>query len=128
MMPYEKFEAWRVSHRLVLTTYATTEKWPKHELYGLIAQVRRAACSVPMNIAEGAAKKGNREFRRYLDISLGSLSEVSYCLLLGRDLGYLSESEWRELDELRNRCANSSGGYIKQCRKRQERLDFTRTA
>lgn len=118
MMPYEKFEAWRVSHRLVLTTYATTEKWPKHELYGLIAQVRRAACSVPMNIAEGAAKKGNREFRRYLDISLGSLSEVSYCLLLGRDLGYLSESEWRELDELRNRCGQLVWGLYQAVQKK----------
>lgn len=117
-MPYEKFEAWRVSHRLVLTTYATTEEWPKHELYGLIAQVRRAACSVPMNIAEGAAKKGNREFRRYLDISLGSLSEVSYCLLLGRDLGYLSESEWRELDELRNRCGQLVWGLYQAVQKK----------
>jgi four helix bundle protein len=55
-----------------------------------------------MNIAEGSAKRGSRELRRYLDISLGSLSELAYCTLLARDLGYLSGEEWEQLDAERN--------------------------
>jgi four helix bundle protein len=77
MMPYEKFEAWQVAHELALEIYRVTDKWPKEERFGLTIQLRRAALSAPTNIAEGAAKRGNREFRRFLDIALGSLSEVS---------------------------------------------------
>ncbi|MGZ8399314.1 MAG: four helix bundle protein [Gemmatimonadales bacterium] len=57
-MPYEKYHAWRVSHSLALEVYQATEQWPRSELYGLTAQTRRAALSVPTNIAEGAAKLG----------------------------------------------------------------------
>jgi four helix bundle protein len=103
MMPYEKYDAWKVSHSLALEVYRTTEEWPKSELYGLTAQTRRAALSVPTNIAEGAAKLGAREFRRYLDISLGSLSELSYLLRFSHDRHLLQPAEWERLDSLRNR-------------------------
>jgi len=103
MMPYQKLVAWKISHELALETYRITESWPKNELYGLTAQTRRAALSVPTNIAEGAAKFGHREFRRYLDISLGSLSELSYLLLFSRDRGLLSSSDWEVMDLQRNR-------------------------
>jgi four helix bundle protein len=85
MMPYERLDAWNRCHELVLKVYAVTRDWPRYEQYGLISQVRRAAVSAATNIAEGGAKRGPREFRRYLDISLGSLSEVSYLLRLARD-------------------------------------------
>ena len=103
MMPYEKFEAWKVSHSLALEVYKVTEQWPKSELYGVTAQTRRAALSVPTNIAEGAAKLGPREFRRYLDISLGSLSELSYLRRFSHDRTLLGTAEWQRLDALRNR-------------------------
>jgi four helix bundle protein len=103
MMRYEKYDAWRVSHTLALEVYQTTEQWPRSELYGLTAQTRRAALSVPTNIAEGAAKLGPREFRRYLDISLGSLSELSYLLRFSHDRQLLRTAEWERLDALRNR-------------------------
>ena len=103
MMPYERWEAWQVSHRLVRRIYLATQKWPKFELYGLTSQTRSAAFSVPVNIAEGSAKRGSRELRRFLDISLGSLSELAYCLRLARDLEYLSEEDWVEIDDERNR-------------------------
>jgi four helix bundle protein len=103
MMPYEKLLAWKVAHELALKTYHVTDSWPKNELYGLTAQIRRAALSVPTNIAEGVAKSGPREFRRYLDISLGSLSELSYLLLFGRDRGLLSLGEWERLNSKRDR-------------------------
>ncbi len=103
MMPYEKYEAWKASHALALQVYGSTDKWPTREHYGLTAQTRRAALSVPTNIAEGAAKLGPREFRRYLDISLGSLSELSYLLRFSRDRGVLDIEEWQRLDVMRNR-------------------------
>ena len=102
-MPYEKFDAWKVSHQLALEVYSTTAKWPKCERYELTSQTRRAALAAPTNIAEGAAKRGSREFRRYLDISLGSLSELSYLLRFGRDLGFLEEDAYQELEQLRGR-------------------------
>ncbi|HEV2672793.1 MAG TPA: four helix bundle protein [Gemmatimonadales bacterium] len=103
MKPYERLHAWQVAHQLVLTIYRTTQSFPKNELYGLTSQARRAAFAVAANIAEGSAKKGAREFRRYLDIAVGSLSELTYILLLAKDLNLLQESTWEEIDDLRNR-------------------------
>src|SRR3954453_18288141 len=84
MMPYEKLLAWKVAHELALEVYRTTESWPKTELYGVVSQLRRAALAIPTNLAEGVAKSGPREFRRYIDIALGSASELSYLLLFSR--------------------------------------------
>ncbi len=103
MTPYERLHAWQASHQLVKAIYQVTQRWPKTELYGLTAQCRRAAFYIAVNIAEGSAKRGSREFRRFLDISVGSMSEVSYCLLLARDLGYLTESDWQEIEAQRNK-------------------------
>jgi four helix bundle protein len=101
MMPYERFRAWQACDALVLAVYQVTAKFPKSELYGLTSQSRRAAVSGATNIAEGAAKRGPREFRRYLDIAIGSLSEVSYLLRLACKLGFLREDEWQQIDDLR---------------------------
>ena len=103
MMPYEKFEAWRVTHEMALEVYKVTEQWPSSERYHLTAQTRRAALSVPTNIAEGAAKRGVREFRRYLDISLGSLSELTYLLRFCKDRGILDSRAFENLTVLRDR-------------------------
>src|SRR5712664_1213520 len=78
--------AWHAAHQLVLLTYRVTKNLPREELYGLTSQARRAAFSVAANIAEGSAKKGPREFRRYLDIAVGSLSELAYIFQLVKDL------------------------------------------
>jgi len=102
-MPYEKLLAWKVAHELALDIYRVTERWPRSELYGLTSQARRAALSIPTNIAEGVAKAGPREFRRFLDMCLGSASELSYLLLFSRDCGLLSLAEWEQLDSKRNR-------------------------
>jgi four helix bundle protein len=102
-MPYEKLLAWKVSHVLALEIYRTTESWPKTELYGVVSQLRRAALAIPTNLAEGVAKSGPREFRRYIDIALGSASEVSYLLLFSRDRGLLPVQEWELLNAERNR-------------------------
>lgn len=72
MMPYERFDAWHACYGLTLLTYRITAQFPNHERYGLVSQMRRAAFSTAANIAEGAAKRGRAEFRRFLDMSLGS--------------------------------------------------------
>jgi four helix bundle protein len=108
--PYERFEAWKVAHDLALEVYRITEEWPAGERYQLTSQVRRAALSVPTNIAEGAAKKGVREFRRYLDIARGSLSELSYLLRFSKDRKVLDVETFHALDEIRNRCGKVMWG------------------
>jgi four helix bundle protein len=118
MPVYEKYMAWEVSHTLALEIYQATERWPRSELYGLTAQTRRAALAVPTNIAEGAAKLGPREFRRYLDISLGSLSELSYLLRFSHDRLLLDTADWQRLDALRNRAGKLVWGLYKCVRKR----------
>jgi four helix bundle protein len=100
MANYQRFAAWEACHQLCLAVYRATGSWPSAERFGLTSQVRRAAHSAAANIAEGPAKRGFREFRRYLDISLGSLSELAYTLELARDLSILAEEEWRRLAEL----------------------------
>ena len=86
------------------------KQWPTQERYQLTAQIRRAALSVPTNIAEGAAKRGPREFRRYLDIARGSLSEVSYLLRFRKDRGILNEDSFRSLHQLRDRVGKLTWG------------------
>ncbi len=83
--------------------YRATETWPKSERYELTGQARRAALCAPTNIAEGAAKRGTREFRRYVDIALGSLSELSYLLRFSKDRGLLDKETFHSSEQLRNR-------------------------
>ncbi len=99
---YERFSAWQLTHKLALAIYRITDSWPKDERFGLTSQIRRAALSVPTNIAEGVARRGSREFRRFLSISLGSLSEVRYLLRFSRDLGVLQADKWLSLETQRN--------------------------
>ena len=91
MATHKRFLAWQECHKLVLAIYQVTECFPKHETYGLTSQLRRAALSAAVNIVEGASKKGRNEFRHFLDISLGSLSEVEYELEVAAALRYLKE-------------------------------------
>src|SRR2546428_12670502 len=80
MMPYERFEAWNLCDELALAVYRVTQAFPKHELYGLTAQARRAAFSAALNIAEGSAEPGPPEVGRLLNVAIGALSELSYTL------------------------------------------------
>jgi four helix bundle protein len=103
VLGHERLLAWKLCHDLVLAVYRTSQGWPVHERYGLTAQIRRAVTSAPTNIAEGAAKHGSKEYRRYLDIALGSLAETAYLLMLARDLEMIPHVEWEALDGLRKR-------------------------
>jgi len=113
MASYERFTAWKLSYALALKVYEATDSFPRSELYGLTSQVRRAAFSVAANIAEGAAKRGRREFRRYLDIALGSVTELQVALRLARDRGYLTAEAWAELEQFRNRAGAVTWGLYR---------------
>jgi four helix bundle protein len=85
---FEQLEVWQQSHALVLWVYATTSKLPADERFGLVSQMRRAAISIPANIAEGFKRRGAKEKCRFYNISQGSLEELRYFIILCRDLGY----------------------------------------
>jgi four helix bundle protein len=78
---------------LVVSVYSVTTTFPQHEQYGLVSQLRRAAVSVPANIAEGAARNGSKEFLHFLGIASGSLSELDTLIDLARQLGYVENTE-----------------------------------
>jgi four helix bundle protein len=101
--PYEKLHAWRECHELALGVYRATKTFPSDERYGLTSQLRRAAFSGAVNIVEGSSRKGRKEFRRFLDISLSSLTEVGYALRFAKEAGLLEESVWRDLNDRQNR-------------------------
>ena len=91
MAPHKRLVAWKECHALVLAVYKATESFPKHELYGLTSQLRRAAFSAAANIVEGVSRKGRNELRHFLDISLGSLAEVEYGLEVAGSLRYIKQ-------------------------------------
>lgn len=91
MKDFHNLKVWEKSHNLALSIYKTTNELPRTELYGLTAQIRRAAGSIPANIAEGSGRGSDGELARYLLISMGSASELKYHLLLAKDLGSLTK-------------------------------------
>ena len=103
--PARRFEdliVWQKSHALVLAIYQATRRFPKEEMYGLASQMRRAAVSVPANIAEGFKKRSHPDKVKFYNISQGSLEELRYYLILSRDLGYAGDSDLAQatLDEV----------------------------
>lgn len=80
---------WQKAHQFVLSVYKSIKSFPKHEIYGLSSQFRRAAVSIPANISEGFRRKSNPDKFRFMNIAQGSVEECRYYLILARDLGYI---------------------------------------
>jgi four helix bundle protein len=99
MRDYTKIEAWRRADDLVVAIYEHTRKFPKEELYGLTTQLRRAALSMPANIAEGSARGSKRDYLHFLYIARGSLTETQYFVHLAHRLGYLSDEAYSQIAE-----------------------------
>jgi four helix bundle protein len=90
---FQQLEVWQESHKLVLMIYQVTKEFPGEEKYGLVSQMRRAAISIPANIAEGFKRRGIQDKLRFYNISEGSLEELKYFFILSSDLKYLSSSD-----------------------------------
>ena len=97
MRPHEKLEVWKKAVDFVVTVYQETESFPNHEKFGLTSQIRRAAVSIPANIAEGAARQSDKEFAYFLSNAQGSSSELETEVLIAHRLDYLSESVYLEM-------------------------------
>jgi four helix bundle protein len=93
MRDYKNLIVWARSHALTLVLYRATESFPKSETFGLTSQIRRAAVSIPTNLAEGCGRWGDGDMGRFVQIAMGSASELDYLLLLANDLGYLQGHE-----------------------------------
>lgn len=98
--PHKKLDVWKLSMELSKTVYRLTAAFPGEEKFGLVSQMRRAAVSVPSNIAEGAARSSNNEFRNFLSIARSSLSELDTQLDLSQQLGFITEQSRRDIDTL----------------------------
>jgi four helix bundle protein len=93
----EELEVFKLSHSLVLNVYKLTENFPPEERFGLIQQMRRSAYSIPMNLIEGSNRLSTKEYRRFVGIAKGSAGEISYQVMLAKDLGYVPEEVYSEL-------------------------------
>ena len=98
MGDFMKLAVWQKAHELTLQVYERTASWPRHELFGLTSQTRRAAASIAANIAEGCGRNSDAELARYTRTSLGSANELSYYVILARDLSYLDSAGHDDLE------------------------------
>jgi len=98
MQDFKNLKVWKKSHALTLEVYRETLRFPAEEKYGLVAQIRQAAVSVESNLAEGTARSGDPEFRRFAFMALGSACEMECQFILARDLGQLSGSAFERLN------------------------------
>jgi four helix bundle protein len=116
--PYERLEAWRACHELAVAVYRSTTRWPASERYGLVDQARRAAYSAAANLVEGSGRAGARELKRFVAISLGSLAELEYLVVLARDVGLIDATERTILAGLIGRAGQLTGGLHRALRRR----------
>ncbi len=97
MRNYRQLDIWQLAHELALSAYVVSGEFPPEERFGLASQLRRAASSVPTNIAEGSGRPTQTDFARFVGMALGSLSEFDSHVILARDLGYVDASVSEEL-------------------------------
>lgn len=114
MPPYRNLKAWEHAERLAVECVRASRGFPEFEQHSLADQLRRAAYSVPLNIAEGSAKRGSREYRRYLDTARGSLAEVETMLGMARSLGYLRPADFGRLEALATETSKTLYGLLRK--------------
>ncbi|MFI0425358.1 MAG: four helix bundle protein [Flavobacterium sp.] len=98
MRDFKKYDIWQLSHELTLEVYKITSIFPKEELFGITSQLRRATSSIPTNISEGCGRNSDKEFNQFLNIALGSALETEYLLILSKDLNYLNQEKFQDLE------------------------------
>ena len=111
---FTQLNTWKEAHRLVLDIYRLTKNFPREEQFGLTNQVRRAVISITSNIAEGFSRNSYKEKSQFYSMALGSLSEVQNQLLIARDLGYITQSEFTKLANQTITISKLLNGLIKK--------------
>lgn len=104
LVGYERLVAWQVADEFAWEVYLLTDTFPKHELYGLTSQLRRAVLSVPLNIVEGHSRYNKNEFRNFLRIALGSLAQSDYLIKFTLRRKYISNNDHERVSDLREKC------------------------
>ena len=117
MRDHHRLRAFELADSFALAVYGATNTFPREEVFGLTAQLRRAAVSVPSNIVEGAARNSQADYVRFLDIAYGSLREAGYQLSLAHRLGYMKAETFQELDALCTETGKVLNGLIRSLRK-----------
>jgi len=113
MKTRKDLDVWKNGKELVVSVYKATRKYSNDELYGLVSQIRRAAVSIPSNIAEGAGRNHDREYIQFLYVALGSLAELETQLLISQRLDFISEQENDDLNSLIKMIRSQISGLIK---------------
>lgn len=113
MRDYKKIKAWQLADELAVEVYKVTKCFPKEEMFAMLSQIRRAAYSIPANIAEGAGRRTLKDYLHFLDVANGSLNETEYFLSLAKRLKYLSEEQFNLLEALIIETAKCIIGLIK---------------
>jgi four helix bundle protein len=116
--PHKKLDVWQAAMKATKVVYELTKPFPEEEKFGLVSQMRRAAVSIPCNIAEGAARQGKREFRNFVSMAQGSLSELDTQLELSVLLGYLSKEKIEEIEGHLLRIDRMLSGLIRSLTKK----------
>ena len=98
MRNYRDLQVWTKAHSITLDLYRISRGFPREEMYGLTAQLRRAASSIGANLAEGCGRRTSSELARFVRIAMGSASELDYHLLLCRDLGYMKDEDFKRVE------------------------------
>ena len=98
MRDFKKYDIWQLSHELTLEVYKITSIFSKEELFGITSQLRRATSSIPTNISEGCGRNSDKEFNQFLNIALGSALETEYLFILSKDLNYLNQEQFQDLE------------------------------
>ncbi|MEX0608354.1 MAG: four helix bundle protein [Balneolaceae bacterium] len=102
MHQYKNLKVWQKSVELATEVYSCTKQFPSEEKFGLISQIRRSTVSISSNIAEGAGRNSNKEFKNFLNYAYGSGSELDTQLIISRNLGYISENKFEDLSNKTN--------------------------
>jgi four helix bundle protein len=110
---YKKFLFWQEADELAFQIYQITKIFPKDELYGMTSQLRRAAVSIPTNIAEGCGRQNRNELKQFINIALGSTAEVEYLLSLSKRLELIAQEDLKRLEELRAHVARLLFGFYR---------------
>ncbi len=114
MQDFRNIQVWQKSHQLVLEIYTTTNTFPNYELYGLTSQIRRSAISIPANIAEGCGKGSDADMGRFLQIAMGSASELEYHMLLSHDLSFIDKKTSKHLTNKITEIKKMLAAFIKK--------------